>query len=143
MNDEWSFTLENCHVNDEAFNELLGDSVTFTAKDVKAKPVNDGKPEQPLTVTVKVDVDTKEEKSNIEHLTEMLSKANEEIEKMKNGMINFQPKDTFTTNYSNCTFLYGKYGRANVYNECDDIEQDEEMSIEDNECDCDEDDDNE
>ena len=139
MDNEWSFTLKDCHVNDDAFNKLLGNSVTFKAKDVKVEPIKDEKSKQPLTITIKVDVDTTEAELNIEYLTEMLSKANKEIEKMKNGLTNCQLKDTFTTNYNNCTFLYGKYGRANVYNECKDVEQDEEMSIEDNECDCDDD----
>lgn len=138
MDNEWSFTLKDCHVNDDAFNELLDNSVTFKVKDVKVEPIKDEKFKQPLTVTVKVDVDTTEAESNIKHLTEMLSKANEEIEKMKNGMINFQPKDTFTTNYSNCTFLYGKYGRANVYNDCSEIDENEDVNFKDNErnCDC-------
>lgn len=107
--------------------DLMNDGGPITFKDGKfyqgeKELVMDNQAEQ--SVVIKMGT---EAQANINNLIEMLSKVNEEIEKMKNGLVNFQPKDAITTNYNNCTFIYGKHGCASIYNGL----------VEKHECECD------
>ena len=142
MKDDWSFTIENCDVNDDALNELAGlKNNKFDAKSVTFRKINDAttatKATSPSEVTVKVNCDTTDAITQLQDLYTMLDQLNEQVMRVKKNMGSMESADIFTNNYNNCTFLYGKYGRANVYNECSEIDENENANFEDNECNCD------
>ena len=119
MKDDWSFTIENCDVNDDALNELAGlKNNKFDAKSVTFRKINDAttatKATSPSEVTVKVNCDTTDAITQLQDLYTMLDQLNEQVMRVKKNMGSMESADIFTNNYNNCTFLYGKYGRANV-----------------------------
>ena len=140
MKDDWSFTIENCDVNDDALNELAGlKNNKFDAKSVTFRKINDAtiaatKATSPSEVTVKVNCDTTDAITQLQDLYTMLDQLNEQVMRVKENMGSMESADIFTNNYNNCTFLYGKYGRANVYNDCSEIDENEDVNFEDNEC---------
>ena len=140
MKDDWSFTIENCDVNDDALNELAGlKNNKFDAKSVTFRKINDAttaatKATSPSEVTVKVNCDTTDAITQLQDLYTMLDQLNEQVMRVKENIGTMEGTDIFTNNYNNCTFLYGKYGRANVYNDCSEIDENEDVNFEDNEC---------